>query len=161
MLIFQLIVSLVEIILSLHELIVLVVMIGIDMLLLALVELEVFLGVLDNFRFERSLYVVFLLQEKLAVHQDLVPHLVMHLIVKACGFAQVTLPLVIFSVLLALFGLNDLSFLDIFNEIATFSLLHVNVEVHFGKLIGLLLAIISRLVKVIGQSFLQAEAASA
>ena len=49
LLVLQFHVSLVEIILSLHELIVLVMMIGINVSLFALIELEVFLRIFDHF----------------------------------------------------------------------------------------------------------------
>lgn len=95
------------------------------------------------------------------IHQNLVSQLVMHLIVKAGSFVQVTFTLAIYSIFLALFGLCNLPFFDIFDEVASFCLFHVDVEVHFGEVIRLLLAVVSRLVELICQSFLQTEAACA
>ena len=85
----------------------------------------------------------------------------MHLIVKAGGFVQVTFTLAIFLVLLALFGLCNLPLFDIFDEVVSFCLFHVDVEVHFGEVIRLLFAVVSRLVELFSQTFLQTEAASA
>ena len=124
------------------------------MSLLSLIKLEVFLCVFDSFGFERCLYVVFLLQEKLSVHQDLVSQIIMHLVVKVRRLIQVSFSLVIFCILFAFFGLCNLFLLDVYNQIVLFGFFHVYVEINFGKLIGLLFAVVSRSIQMICQSLL-------
>ena len=85
----------------------------------------------------------------------------MHLIIEGGSFTQITFTLIVFSILLALFGFCDFPFFDIFDEVASFCLFHVDVEVHFGEVIGLLFAGVSGLVEMVSQTFLQAEATGA
>ena len=101
---------------------------------------EVFLSILDCFGFERSLNIVLLLDEGLSFHVNLCPQLLLQLIVKDGCLTQITLPSDGFIFQLALFGLYYFLLLQVFLEVVTLGLLHLDVEVHLGQLVRGILA---------------------
>ena len=127
------------------------------MMLLPLGKPEVFLCVFDHFRLERGLNVVFLLQELLAFDEDFILHLGVHLVVEGRGLVQFTPALLLLCLQLALLRIRDRLLLQLLLQVILLGLLDVNVEVHLGKLVRLILKRVARLVKVIVQSLLQAK----